>query len=184
MKPIASWKGYKRIHNYTRQAMKKTKIDPASNLTNGRRRMLKLTGAALLAGATLPHTARATTKHDDENIIYTGGLVINTDNPQVILNVYFSVGAAGAGVGTVSDVLHPETNSHLSVERTSSHGNGIRFEGAISASNGAYPVGEAFVCNETVAGDFTVLTLQIGSALFSGNGFFVSGPRVISADAF
>src|SRR5438552_3333467 len=115
--------------------METNPIHPVEPSDNDRRRFLKLASAALLAGAALPHHAYASNHPGGANLTYTGGIVLNHDLPAPagdwILNVYLAVDSDGTGMGTLSDVLHPEVNSHLAVHQTVRNGNEMRFEGVV-----------------------------------------------------
>ena len=100
------------------------------------------------------------------------------------LNVYLAVDAAGTGVGTLGDPIHPTVNSHLAVQSGSSDGNKVRYEGVVRASNGGTAVGTPFVVAGIVTADFTSLGLRLGDATFTGKGFFVSGPKFINPNPF
>ncbi len=100
--------------------------------------------------------------------------------PGVILNVYLAVDEDGTGVGTVSDTIHPELNSHLAVQRGGRRGNDVRFEGVVRAANDAALVGKAFVVAGVVTENFTSLALRLDDATFTGKGFFVSAPKALA----
>ena len=151
-----------------------------------RRKFLKLAAAALLAGAALPKSvqeAGAAGKSVTAPFTYTGGVVFNTELPgaagELILNVYIAVDPDGTGLGTLSDVVHPEVNSHLAVTGTTVQpGNRIRFEGVVLVSNTAARVGRPFVVTGVVQQDFTSLALVLDDGTFTGKGFFVSSPMI------
>src|SRR5689334_5108644 len=151
--------------------MKTKQNQPETKPNTGRRAFLKLSAATLLAGAALPKTAQAFITPIgglDRPIIYFGGVVTSTDAPGAILNVYLAVDEDGAGVGTVSDTLHAQANSHLAVHATTRQGNAVRLAGVVSAANDAALVGRAFVVAGVVTENFTSLALRMDGATFTG----------------
>src|SRR5947208_16422985 len=85
----------------------------------GRRKFLKLTSAALLATAAFPRPAKASIHHLGGDIVYIGGIVFNPNlsgpSADLILNVYLMLTGDDTGVGTLSDPIHPNVNSHLAI---------------------------------------------------------------------
>ncbi len=151
--------------------------------TTGRRRFLKLAGAALLAGSALPKSAEASIHHVGGDFTYEGGVVFNSDLPglsgELILNVYLAVDPDGTGAGTLSDPVHTTVNSHVEVQQTTRHGNEREFVGVVIRSNDPARVGQRFVVTSYVQGDFTSLALLLNQETFSGQGFRVDSTKLI-----
>jgi len=151
--------------------------------TTGRRRFLKLAGAAVLAGAALPQAAHASIHPVGGDFTYEGGVVFNSDLPglsgELILNVYLAVDPDGTGAGTLSDPVHSTINSHLAVQQTTRHGNELEFVGVVIRSNDPARVGQRFVVSSYVQGDFTSLVFQLNQETFSGQGFHVDSTKMI-----
>ena len=79
-------------------------------------------------------------------------------------------------MGTVSDTVHAQLNSHLEVQRGRRQGHDVRFEGVVRAADDAALVGKSFVVAGVVHENFTSLALRLDDAIFTGKGFFVSAP--------
>ena len=129
----------------------------------------------------LPRSADAFVNPIGGLFTYTGGIV---SNPQLtgaagelILNVYLAVDQDGRGVGTVSDVLHPEVNCHLAVQQGGRQGNTVRFAGVVQAAKDSALVDAPFKVTGVVTENFTSLALQWQDVTFLGKGFLVSAPK-------
>ena len=173
---VSSWSQAANMKSGRQQAVR-----PTSN--PARRRFLKLATVAALAGAALPKRTHAFINPIGGLFHYTGGVVFNTELPgpagELTLNIYLAVDNDGTGLGTLSDVIHPEINSHLAITDTTQHGNTVRFEGVVLASNTAARVGRPFVAAGVATNEFTSLALVLDDGTFTGKGFLVSVPKFI-----
>ena len=134
------------------------------------RRSILVGAAALLAA--LPDTAKA--GPDELGYIYAEGVAWNKSLPgllgQLRLNVYLAVRPDGTGGGLLSDPLHPQINSHVSVLRVLQKGNVYEFHAQIEESNDPGLVGQLLVIPAIVHGEGTMLNLRLGNNVFPGLG--------------
>jgi len=112
-------------------------------------------------------------------MIYSGGMVSNSKLPgasgELTMSVYLAVSGSGAGLGKMSDPIHPLINSTLAVLKSVRHGNELQFEGEVVLSNDAARVGRRFVIFAQIRRNFTNLDLSLDGERFSGRGFVFFG---------
>src|SRR5262249_7450031 len=113
----------------------------------GRRSFLAGAGASIFAASASARHAGAS-RNGGEVLsadVYVGGLVSNQDLPglsgQLFLNVYLAV-ENGTGVGTISDPVHPQVNSHVEITESRRHGNDFQLEGAVILATDPARVGQ------------------------------------------
>jgi hypothetical protein len=153
-----------------------TPTNPDEQPTKSRRTFLKTTAGALFAGAALPQAKAGINRFgaDYAGSNYIIGLVLNPAlaGPlgELILNVYLSVDGDGAGIGLLTDPLHPALNSYLAVRRSVQKGNQFIFDGVVSRANTPALVGLPFAVAAEVHAEFTTLDLVFNGATFSGQG--------------
>jgi hypothetical protein len=142
---------------------------------NNRRNFLKASSAAFLA-ASLPSIA-AGTSGESRQVLYAHGMVWNTDLPEVFgdlrLTFDFAVRLGGIGLGTFTDAVHSELNSHFKIHSTARNGNLYRLEGEITSAADASLVGAPITITAEVEGSTTGVTVTIGALTFKGAGLVV-----------
>ena len=112
-------------------------------------------------------------------MIFSGGLVSNSKLPgtsgELTMSVYLAVSGSGAGLGKMSDPIHPLINSNLAVLKSVRRGNELRFEGEVVHSNDTARVGRRFVISAQIRKNFTNFDLILDGERFSGRGFVFFG---------
>jgi hypothetical protein len=145
-----------------------------------RRSFLVGAGASILVASVLTEGAQARIQTGNlPSGIYIGGLVSDPALPglsgQLLLNVYLSV-ENGTGVGTISDPVHPQVNSHVEIRQATRDGNEFQFDGEVILSNDPARVGQQVLVIVTVHGDATSLVLELGGETFSELGITTTNP--------
>ena len=151
----------------------------AAAKTRTRRSLLRAAGGTARAARTWPGFAGGGLNHQAGEMIYSGGLVSNSKLPgafgELTMSVYLAVSGSGAGLGKMSDPIHPLINSTLAVLKSVRHGNELQFEGEVVHSNDAARVGRRFVISAQIRKNFTNLDLILEGQRFSGRGFVFFG---------
>ena len=132
-------------------------------------------GSALLGSAAAPKTvAAANNGTEPRGPLYATGLVWNSAltgiSGELRLTVYLAINEDGTGTGTLSDPVHSNVNSHLTILRTLQRGSRIDFHGEISLSGVDELVGQPFIILAEMHGESTQLWLQLGEEVFAGLG--------------
>jgi len=144
-----------------------------------RKSLLRAAGATARVVGTWPGLAGGGLNHDSGDMIYSGGMVSNSKLPgasgELTMSVYLAVSGSGAGLGKMSDPIHPLINSTLAVLKSVRHGNELQFEGEVVLSNDAARVGRRFVIFAQIRRNFTNLDLSLDGERFSGRGFVFFG---------
>lgn len=142
---------------------------------NDRRKFLKVAGAGLVA-ASVPSVAAATPENTQQ-VFYAHGMVWNPELTgllaQLRLTFDIAVRPGGTGLGTFSDDVHPEFNSHFKINSTAQHGNVHTFEGEITAARDPAMVGTPVTIVAEVEGSTTGVTITLGTDTFKGAGLVV-----------
>ena len=142
---------------------------------NDRRNFLKAGGAALVAASA---SSVAMAEHDDTpKAIYLHGMAWNRDLPgffgELLLTFDLKVQLGKTGFGTFSDALHPEVNSHFSINSITKHGETYTLGGEIIASRDQGSVGVPVTIVAQTEGEKTTATITMGSYTFRGAGLLV-----------
>ena len=142
---------------------------------NDRRNFLKAGGAALVAASA---SSVAFADHDDTpKAIYLHGMAWNRDLPglfgELLLTFDLKVQLGKTGFGTFSDAVHPEVNSHFSINSITKHGDVYTLGGEIIASRDPGSVGVPITIVAQTDGEKTTATITMGSYTFKGAGLLV-----------
>ena len=140
-----------------------------------RRNFLKAGGAALVAASA---SSVAMADHDDTpKAVYLHGMAWNRDLPgllgELLLTFDIKVQLGKTGFGTFADDVHPEFNSHFSIDSVKRHGDVYTMNGAIIASRDPASVGTPITIVAEADGEKTVATITMGSNTFRGAGLLV-----------
>ena len=140
-----------------------------------RRNFLKAGGAALVA---VSASSMAQAAPDDaQKAIYLHGMAWNRDLPgllgQLLLTFDIKVQLGKTGFGTFADDVHPEFNSHFSIDSVKRHGDVYTMNGAIIASRDPASVGTPITIVAEADGDKTTATITMGNNTFKGAGLLV-----------
>jgi hypothetical protein len=140
-----------------------------------RRNFLKTTGAAFVA-ASVPAVATAT-PNDSRRVFYAHGMAWNPELAGVLaelrLTFDIAVRLGGTGLGTFGDDVHPEFNSHFTINSTAKHGNVYTFEGEVTAARDPAMVGTPVRIVAQVEGTTTGVEITLGTHTFKGAGLVV-----------
>jgi len=142
---------------------------------NDRRNFLKVGGAAIVAASA---SSVVMADHDDTpRAVYLHGMAWNRNLPgllgELLLTFDLKVQLGGTGFGTFADDVHPEVNSHFSIDNISRHGNVYTMTGAIIASRDAASMGTPIRIVAETDGEKTAATITMGSHTFTGAGLLV-----------
>jgi hypothetical protein len=141
--------------------------------------LLRAAGATARAASTWPGVGTGGLNQLSGDMIYSGGLVSNCKLPgaagELTMSVYLAVSGSGAGLGKMSDPIHPLINSRLAVLQSVRRRNRLRFEGEVVHSNEAARVGRRFVITAHIRKNFTNLDLILDGEKFTGRGFVFFG---------
>ena len=144
-----------------------------------RRNFLKAGGAALVAASA---SSVAMAEHDDTpKAIYLHGMAWNRDLPglfgELLLTFDLKVQLGKTGFGTFSDAVHPEVNSHFSINSIIKHGDVYTdvytLSGEIIASRDPGSVGVPVTIVAQTEGEKTTATITMGNHTFRGAGLLV-----------
>ena len=142
---------------------------------NDRRDFLKAGGAALV-GASASSVALGS-PDDTAKAIYLHGMAWNRELPglfgELLLTFDIKVQLGKTGFGTFSDVVHPEFNSHFSINSARRQGDVYTLKGEIIASRDPGSVGTPVTIVAEVDGEKTVLAVTLGTQTFKGAGLLV-----------
>jgi len=142
---------------------------------NDRRTFLKAGSAALVAASTSSVTMA---DHDDTpKAIYLHGMAWNRDLPglfgELLLTFDLKVQLGKTGLGSFSDAVHPEVNSHFSINSITKHGDVYKLGGEIIASRDPASVGVPLTIVAQTDGEKTMATITMGNYTFKGAGLLV-----------
>jgi hypothetical protein len=142
---------------------------------NHRRNFLKAGGAALVAASA---SSVAMAEHDDTpKAIYLHGMAWNRDLPgllgELLLTFDIKVQLGKTGFGTFADDVHPEVNSHFSIDSIRRHGDVYTMTGAIIASRDPASIGTPLTIVAEADGEKTTATITMGNHTFKGAGLLV-----------
>jgi hypothetical protein len=142
---------------------------------NDRRNFLKAGGAALV-GASASSVALGA-PDEAQKAIYLHGMAWNRDLPglfgELLLTFDIKVQPGKTGFGTFSDDVHPEFNSHFSVDSVKRQGDVYTLTGEIIASRDPASVGTPVTIVAQVDGEKTALAITLGTQTFKGAGLLV-----------
>src|SRR5438093_10100970 len=140
-----------------------------------RRNFLKAGGAALVAASASSVTIAAPEPAD--KAVYLHGMAWNRNLPgllgELLLTFDVKVQLGGTGFGTFADDVHPEVNSHFSIDSVTRHGNVYTMTGAIIASRDPASMGTPITIVAESDGEKTTATITMGSHTFTGAGLLV-----------
>ena len=150
-----------------------------------RRNYLAATGGALLAGALAgaPGTAQADEGKNGGDTMYGHGMVWNRDLPGILgeLRLSFDLRVnleTGKGFGTAEDPVHPDWNSHFSIdsvvrEKRPKGESRFTLEGVVTDANNRENIGLPVKIVAETVGDTTAIAIRIGEHAFAGAGLVV-----------
>ena len=150
-----------------------------------RRDHLAVLGSALLAAGSLPASANAQGRPDDDDaeVLYGHGQVWNRALPGVAGEVKLSFDlrvnlATGVGFGTAHDPMFPDWNVHFAIdsaERTKLPAGDTQFtmRGVVTEANDPARVGLPVRILAETRGDTTAIAIAIGDQAFGGAGLVV-----------
>ncbi len=140
-----------------------------------RRNFLKAGSAALVAASASSVALAA--PDDTQKAIYLHGMAWNRDLPgllgELLLTFDIKVQLGKTGFGTFADDVHPEFNSHFSIDSVKRHGDVYTMNGAIIASRDPASVGTPITIVAEADGDKTTATITLGANTFKGAGLLV-----------
>jgi hypothetical protein len=173
------WKLSKKKNKTLQEKFDLTKMKGAPPMkerdVNNRRTFLKTGGAALVAASA---SSLAMAAHDDaDKAIYLHGMAWNRDLPglfgEVLLTFDLKVQLGKTGFGTFSDAVHPEINSHFSINSITKHEDVYKLSGEIIASRDPASIGVPLTIVAQTDGEKTTATITMGSYTFRGAGLLV-----------
>jgi len=141
---------------------------------NDRRTFLQAGGAALVAAS-----ASSVLGFPDEGqkAIYLHGMAWNRELTglfgELLLTFDIKVQLGKTGFGTFSDDVHPEFNSHFSINSARRQGDVYTLKGEIIASRDPGSVGTPVTIVAEADGEKTVLAVTLGTQTFRGAGLLV-----------
>ncbi len=142
-----------------------------------RRNFLKAGGAALVAASASASSIAQAVPDDAQKAIYLHGMAWNRDLPgllgELLLTFDIKVQLGKTGFGTFADDVHPEFNSHFSIDSVKRHGDVYTMNGAIIASRDPASVGTPIAIIAEADGDKTTATITLGANTFKGAGLLV-----------
>ena len=140
-----------------------------------RRNFLKAGGAALVAASASSVALAA--PDDAQKAIYLHGMAWNRDLPgllgELLLTFDIKVHLGKTGFGTFADDVHPEFNSHFSIDSVTRHGDVYKMTGAIIASRDPSSIGTPLTIIAEADGEKTTATITLGNNTFRGAGLLV-----------
>jgi hypothetical protein len=140
-----------------------------------RRDFLKAGGAALVAASASSVALGA--PDDSQKAIYLHGMAWNRDLPglfgELLLTFDIKVQPGKTGFGTFSDDVHPEVNSHFSINSVKRQGDVYTLTGEIIASRDPGSVGTPLTIVAEVEGEKTAVAITLGTQTFRGAGLLV-----------
>ena len=92
---------------------------------------------------------------------------------ELLLTFDLKVKLGQTGFGTFSDAVHPEVNSHFSINSITKHGDLYTFTGEIIASRDPGSVGVPVTILAQTNGEKTTATITMGNYTFKGAGLLV-----------
>src|SRR5215471_18242406 len=132
---------------------------------NHRRDFLKAGGAALMGASAASVVPGA--PDDSQKAIYLHGMAWNRDLPglfgELLLTFDIKVQVGKTGFGTFSDDVHPEVNSHFSINSVKRQGDVYTMTGEIIASRDPSNVGTPVTIVAEVDGEKTALAITLGT---------------------
>ena len=140
-----------------------------------RRNFLKAGGAALVAAS----ASSLTTAAPDETpkAVYLHGMAWNRDLPgllgELLLTFDLKVQLGKTGFGTFADDVHPEVNSHFSIDSIKRNGDVYTMTGAIIASRDPSSIGTPITIVAEADGEKTTAIITLGNHTFRGAGLLV-----------
>jgi hypothetical protein len=153
-----------------------------TRMDSKRRNVLAAAGGALLAAGALALPGWADEGQNGGDTMYGHGMVWNRDLPGVLgeLRLSFDLRVnleTGKGFGTAEDPVHPEFNTHFSIDsiqRQKRPGGESRFimTGMTEPGN-ASDVSQPLRIIAETAGDTTAIAIRIGDHTFAGAGLVV-----------
>jgi hypothetical protein len=144
--------------------------------------MLTATAGSLLAAGALALPAGADEGQNGGDTMYGHGMVWNRDLPGVLgeLRLSFDLRVnveTGKGFGTAGDPIHPEFNTHFSIDsiqRQKRPGGESRFiMSGMTEPGNASDVSQPLRIIAETAGDTTAIAIRIGDHTFAGAGLVV-----------
>jgi hypothetical protein len=142
---------------------------------NNRRNFLKAGGAALVAASASSVAVAA--PDDAQKAIYLHGMAWNRDLPglfgELLLTFDVKVQLGKTGFGTFADDVHPEINSHFSINSVTRQGDVYTMAGEIIASRDPGNVGLPITIVAHADGEKTTATITMGNYVFTGAGLLV-----------
>lgn len=142
---------------------------------NHRRDFLKA-GSAALVGASAASIALGA-PDESQKAIYLHGMAWNRDLAgvfgELLLTFDIKVQPGETGFGTFSDDVHPEFNSHFSINSVKRQGDVYTMTGEVIASRDPASVGTPVTIVAQVDGEKTALAITLGSQTFRGAGLLV-----------
>jgi hypothetical protein len=142
---------------------------------NDRRDFLKASGAALVAASA--SSVALGSPDDTAKAIYLHGMAWNRELPglfgELLLTFDIKVQLGKTGFGTLSDDVHPEFNSHFSINSAKRQGDVYTLKGEIIASRDPGSVGTPVTIVAEPDGEKTVLAVTLGTQTFNGAGLLV-----------
>ena len=140
-----------------------------------RRNFLKAGGAALVAASA--SSVALGERDDSQKAIYLHGMAWNRDLPglfgELLLTFDIKVQPGKTGFGTLSDDVHPEVNSHFSINSVKRQGDVYTLTGEIIAARDPASVGTPITIVAEVDGEKTALAITLGTQTFRGAGLLV-----------
>ena len=142
---------------------------------NDRRNFLKAGGAALVAASA--GSVALGSPDEAQKAIYLHGMAWNRDLPglfgELLLTFDIKVQLGKTGFGTFSDDVHPEFNSHFSINSAKRQGDVYTLKGEVIASRDPTSVGAPITIVAEADGEKTVLAVTLGTQTFTGAGLLV-----------
>ena len=140
-----------------------------------RRNFLKAGGAALVAASA--STLTTAEPDDTPKAVYLHGMAWNRDLPgllgELLLTFDLKVQLGKTGFGTFADDVHPEVNSHFSIDSIKRNGDVYTMTGAIIASRDPSSIGTPITIVAEADGEKTTAIITLGQNTFRGAGLLV-----------
>ena len=92
---------------------------------------------------------------------------------ELLLTFDIKVHLGKTGFGTFADDVHPEFNSHFSIDSVTRHGDVYKMTGAIIASRDPSSIGTPLTIIAEADGEKTTATITLGNNTFRGAGLLV-----------
>ena len=140
-----------------------------------RRNFLKAGSAALLAASAA--SVAMGEQEDEPKAIYLHGMAWNRNLPglfgELLLTFDIKVQSGKTGFGTFADDVHPEVNSHFSINSVTKQGDVYTMLGEVISSRDPANIGLPIRVVAQADGEKTIATITMGNYTFRGAGLLV-----------